>query len=54
MSAVALKVLDTYFHYGKKDLEYSYPMMKQLLSSVIFLYKEILQEEIDFDFYIKM
>ena len=29
-------------------------MMKQLLASVKFLYEEVLQEEIDFDFHIKM
>jgi hypothetical protein len=40
MSAVASKVLDTYFHYGKKDLEYGYSVMKKLLSSVIFYIKK--------------
>jgi len=29
-------------------------MMKQLLASVKFLYEEVLQEGIDFDFIIKM
>jgi len=54
ISNITPKVLDTYFHYCKKELEYSYLMMKQLLASVKFLYEEVLQEEIDFDFYIKM
>jgi len=54
ISAVTPKVLDTYFHYCKKELEYGYSMMKQLLASVKFLYEEVLQEEIDFNFNIKM
>ncbi|MCH2449344.1 MAG: site-specific integrase [Gracilimonas sp.] len=51
---VSPNVLETFFHYCKKELEYSYSMMKQLLASVKFLYEEVLQEEIDFDFTIKM
>jgi len=51
---VSPKVLETFFHYCKKELEYSYSMMKQLLASVKFLYEEVLQEGIDFDFTIKM
>lgn len=51
---VAPEVLEEFFHYCKKELEYSYSMMKQLLASVKFLYEEVLQEEIDFDFTIKM
>ncbi|MTI87740.1 MAG: integrase [Balneolaceae bacterium] len=35
-------------------MDYSYSMMKQLLASVRFLYEEVLQEEIDFDFNIRM
>lgn len=46
--------LDVFFHHCKKELEYSYSMMKQLLASVKFLYEEVLKEEIDFDFNIKM
>jgi len=51
---VSPNVLETFFHYCKKELEYSYSMMKQLLASVEFLYEEVLQEGIDFDFTIKM
>jgi site-specific recombinase XerD len=51
---VTPRVLDTYFHYCKKELKYSYSMMKQLLASVKFLYEEVLQKDIDFDFNIKM
>jgi len=54
ISSITPKVLDTYFHYCKKELNYSYSMMKQLLASVKFLYKEVLQEEIDFKFKITM
>jgi len=46
--------LEAFFHHCKKDLGYSYSMMKQLLASVSFLYEEVLKEEIDFDFNIKM
>jgi site-specific recombinase XerD len=51
---VSPKVLEDFFQYCKKELEYGYSMMKQLLASVKFLYEEVLQEEIDFDFTIKM
>lgn len=51
---VTPEVLRFFFHHCKKDLGYSYSMMKQLLASVKFLYEEVLQEEIDFDFNIKM
>lgn len=54
LSSVTPKVLERYFHHCKKELEYSYSMMKQLLASVKFLYEEVLQEEIDFDFTVKM
>lgn len=46
--------MEVFFHHCKKDLDYSYSMMKQLLASVKFLYQEVLKEEIDFDFNIKM
>jgi site-specific recombinase XerD len=51
---VTSEVLGSFFHHCKKDLGYSYSMMKQLLASVSFLYDEVLKEEIDFDFHIKM
>jgi site-specific recombinase XerD len=51
---VSSKELDLFFHHCKKELGYSYSMMKQLLASVKFLYEEILNESIDFDFNIKM
>jgi site-specific recombinase XerD len=51
---VTSDVLGSFFHLCKKDLGYSYSMMKQLLASVSFLYDEVLKEEIDFDFNIKM
>lgn len=46
--------LSQYFYYCKKELNYGYSMMKQLLASVKFLYQEVLNESIDFDFNIKM
>jgi len=46
--------LERFFHHAKKELNYSYSMMKQLLASVKFLYQEVLNEKIDFDFNIKM
>ncbi len=54
VSEVTPKVLGTYFHYCKKEMDYSYSTMKQLLASVKFLYGEVLQKDIDFDFNIKM
>lgn len=60
ISSVTPKVLERYFHHCKKDLEYSYSMMsfgpleKQLLAYASLLYDEVLKEEIDFDFNIKM
>ncbi|MEX2605466.1 MAG: site-specific tyrosine recombinase/integron integrase [Gracilimonas sp.] len=51
---VTSEVLGSFFHHCKKDLGYSYSMMKQLLASVSFLYAEVLKEEVDFDFNIKM
>ncbi|MBD3273749.1 MAG: tyrosine-type recombinase/integrase, partial [Candidatus Marinimicrobia bacterium] len=46
--------LERFFYHSKKELEYSYSMMKQLLASVNFLYEEVLKEQIDFEFNIKM
>tara|TARA_R110000868_G_scaffold37111_1_gene131287 strand:- start:30718 stop:31560 length:843 start_codon:yes stop_codon:yes gene_type:complete len=46
--------LEQFFHHAKKELKYSYSMMKQLLASVKFLYHEVLIESIDFNFNIKM
>lgn len=51
---VTSDTLDSYFHHCKKDLGYSYSMMKQLLASVKFLYEEVLKEKIGFDFNVKM
>jgi len=51
---VTSKELDLFFHHCKKELGYSYSMMKQLLASVKFLYEEVLNEDVDFDFNIKM
>src|SRR5690625_4718094 len=51
---VSSKELDLFFHHCKKELGYSYSMMKQLLASVKFLYEEVLNEDVDFDFNIKM
>ena len=48
------KEVEMYFYYCKKSLGYSYSTMKQHLASVKFLYKEVLNEDIDFDFNIKM
>lgn len=51
---VSSKQLETFFHHCKKELGYSYSMMKQLLASVKFLYEEVLKKNIDFDFNIKI
>jgi len=51
---VTSEVLGSFFHHCEKDLRYSYSMMKQLLASVSFLYDEVLKEEINFDFHIKI
>lgn len=48
------KELENFFYHTQKELNYSYSMMKQLLASVKFLYHEVLNESIDFDFNIKM
>ncbi len=47
-------ILESFFYYYKKEVGYSYSMMKQLLASVKFLYHDVLKEDIDFDFNIKM
>jgi len=54
ISEVSSRELDQFFHHCKKELEYSYSMMRQLLASVKFLYEEVLKKDIDFDFNIKM
>ncbi len=46
--------LESFFHHAKMEMNYSYSMMKQLLASVKFLFVEVLDETIDFDFNIKM
>ncbi len=51
---VTAKVLENFFKYASKEVGYGYSMMKQLLASVKFLYHEVLQRDIDFDFNIKM
>lgn len=51
---VSSKELEEFFHHCKRELGYSYSMMKQLLASVKFLYEEVLKERVDFDFNIKM
>lgn len=51
---VTPKVLQDFYHFAQRDLNYGYSMMKQLLASVKFLYREVLNESIDFDFNIQM
>jgi len=51
---VSSQQLEDFFYHCKKELGYSYSMMKQLLASVSFLYEEVLNEDIDFDFHFKM
>lgn len=51
---VSSSLLEEFFYHCKKDLNYSYSMMKQLLASVKFLYNDVLKEDINFDFNIKM
>ncbi len=51
---VTSKELETFFYFSKKEMGFSYSMMKQLLASVKFLYNEVLKEPIGFDFNIKM
>ena len=48
------KELENFFYHSQKELNYGYSMMKQLLASVKFLYREVLDEPIDFDFNIKI
>jgi len=47
-------ILEKFFFHAKTDVGYGYSSMKQLLASVKFLYKEVLQEDIEFNFNIKM
>ena len=54
VSEVSSKELDLFFHHCKKEQGYSYSIMKQLLAFVKFLYEEVLNEDVDFDFNIKM
>tara|TARA_R110002110_G_scaffold370584_1_gene580567 strand:- start:7188 stop:8033 length:846 start_codon:yes stop_codon:yes gene_type:complete len=51
---VSATQIEGYFYYCKKELNYSYSTMKQHLGSIKFLYQEVLKQEIDFDFNIKM
>jgi site-specific recombinase XerD len=51
---VTPKTLESFFRYAQIELKYGYSMMKQLLASVKFLYNEVLNEPIDFEFNIKM
>jgi integrase/recombinase XerD len=51
---VTPQILEIFFSYASTELKYGYSMMKQLLASVKFLYQEVLDEPIDFDFNIKM
>jgi len=51
---VSSQQLSEFFYHCKKELGYGYSMMKQLLASVRFLYHEVLNEEVDFNFHIKM
>lgn len=51
---VTPKILEEFYRYAQKELEYGYSMMKQLLASVKFLYQDVLKKDIDFDFNIKM
>ena len=44
VSGITPKVLDVYFHYCKKELNYSYSMMKPLLATVKFLYEKVFTE----------
>ncbi|HKI47627.1 MAG TPA: tyrosine-type recombinase/integrase [Balneolales bacterium] len=54
VTEVTPTALSTFFHKCKIESGYSYSMMKQLLASVKFLYEEVLKQDIDFDFNIKM
>ncbi len=47
-------VLENFYRFAQIELGYGYSMMKQLLASVKFLYNEVLKEDINFDFNIKM
>src|SRR5690625_7174563 len=51
---VTVEVLESFFNHCKTDLEYGYSMMKQVLDSVRFLYVEVLNQHINFNFNIKM
>ncbi|MFY0684624.1 MAG: tyrosine-type recombinase/integrase [Balneola sp.] len=48
------ETLENFYRYAREEMKYGYSMMKQLLASIKFLYHEVLNEEIDFDFNIKM
>ena len=54
INEVTSKELEAFFKYGRKEMRFSYSMMKQLLASVRFLYHEVLKEQVGFDFNIKM
>ena len=51
---VTVEVLESFFNHCKTDLEYGYSMMKQVLASVRYLYVEVLNQHINFNFNIKM
>jgi len=46
--------ISTFLVHTKEKNDYGYSSMKQLIASVRFLYEEVLQKDIDFDFDIKM
>lgn len=54
ITEVTATELERFFHHAKKEFNYSYSMMKQLLASIKFLYTEVLNVKVDFDFNIKM
>ena len=51
---VTSEILEVFFYHCKKELGYSYSMMKQLVASVQFLFEEVLNEDLEFNFHIKM
>ncbi|MEP0862209.1 MAG: phage integrase N-terminal SAM-like domain-containing protein, partial [Ignavibacterium sp.] len=48
------KVLLDYFEYLKQIKNFSYSSIKQALASVRFLFIDVLKNEVDFDFFVKM
>jgi len=47
-------VLTDYFHYLKAERKVSYSTLKLHLAALRFLYQNVLKQEIDFDFYLKI